>query len=515
MLYSHKKRFKSVWIVLFLPYLVFGVWARAGQDEKNHSPRSLSKNINWIETQNSSEESIGTPVQKKKPVLEWGQERAKSYFIPAMEVPAFILALNGFSRLAFPNEMQDGKRVYDTNLETFWDHLVHGPWVLDHDPFQVNQIGHPYQGGMYFGFARSTGLNYWESSGYAFAGSFLWETGGETTKPSINDQIASGIAGAFLGEPLFRMAGLLLEGQRRPGFWRELGAAAISPPTGLNRLVFGDRFASVFPSHQPAVFWQAGFEATLARNTSNISGSGEEYQNQFTADFSILYGLPGKPGYSYNRPFDYFRFDLTLANDTSDPIAVISAHGLLVGKDYERGENFRGIWGLYGSYDYISRRVFRVSTTAASLGTTFQWWLSPSTALQATALGGIGYGAGANISNQDLKDYHYGLDGQGLLSLGLILGDRLKFDAQGRSYLISGWGSNDPRGYDDIYLLSLGATLRLFGRHALALRISDSERFGHSPDSLRNQKVETVTLLYTLLGDKGFGTVDWRRPRTP
>jgi len=51
------------------------------------------------------------------------------------------------------------------------------------------------------------------------------------------------------------MASLLLEGGgEHPGFWRELGAAIISPPTGFNRLMFGDRFKAVFPSHDPAIF---------------------------------------------------------------------------------------------------------------------------------------------------------------------------------------------------------------------------------------------------------------------
>ena len=76
----------------------------------------------------------------------------------------------------------------------------------------MNQFAHPYQGSMYHGFARSAGLNYWESLLYDNAGSFLWETGGETTHPSINDQIASGIGGSFFGEALFRMASLVLEG---------------------------------------------------------------------------------------------------------------------------------------------------------------------------------------------------------------------------------------------------------------------------------------------------------------
>jgi hypothetical protein len=45
---------------------------------------------------------------------------------------------------------------------------------------------------------------------------------GETTNPSINDQIANGIGGTFFGETLFRMASLVLEGDgEKPGLWRE------------------------------------------------------------------------------------------------------------------------------------------------------------------------------------------------------------------------------------------------------------------------------------------------------
>ena len=190
-----------------------------------------------------------------KPVLSWETGASKSYFIPALEIPGFILVLNGFDRLVYGNQVEDGKKVYSTNFSTFWDHLVHGRWRYDKDAFHVNQFVHPYQGSIYHGFARSAGLNFWESLGYTFMGSFLWETAGETTHPSINDQVASGIAGSFFGEVLFRMASLLLEsGGGEPGFWRELGAAALSPPTGFNRLVFGDRFKAVFPSRDPAVF---------------------------------------------------------------------------------------------------------------------------------------------------------------------------------------------------------------------------------------------------------------------
>src|SRR5207249_11036723 len=118
--------------------------------------------------------------------------------------------------------------------------------VIDKDPFSTDQVGHPYQGSMYYGFARSSGLNYWQSMGYTVAGSLLWETVGEKTPPSLNDNIASGIGGSFVGGALFRMASLLLEGGgETPGFRRERGAAAVSPSAGVNRLVVCVRVVAV------------------------------------------------------------------------------------------------------------------------------------------------------------------------------------------------------------------------------------------------------------------------------
>ena len=94
---------------------------------------------------------------------------------------------------------------------------------------------------MYHGIARSNGQGYWPSVAYTFAASALWEIAGETTPPSRNDQIASGIAGSFFGEPLFRISRLVLDrADRGPGVWRTLGAVLASPPTGLNHMLVGD-----------------------------------------------------------------------------------------------------------------------------------------------------------------------------------------------------------------------------------------------------------------------------------
>ncbi len=339
-------------------------------------------------------------------------------------------------------------------------------------------------------------------------GSYLWEMGGETDRPSINDQIMSGVAGVFLGEPLFRLASLVLEkGGENPGFWRELHAAFISPPTGFNRLVFGDRFASVFPSHDPARFWRVDLGGSaITHSTGNVTGVAKETA---VASFSLDYGLPGKPGYSYERPFDYFRLELAANTGPTDIPEAVTSRGLLFGSDYEVGEAYRGVWGLYGSYDYISPHTFRVSTAALSIGTTAQWWLSRLMALQFSALTGVGYGAGGIVPGAT-PDYHHGGDAQGLLSLRLILGDLAMLEFTQRQYYICQFGAGTPPGNELLGRSEAGLTVRISGRHAVALKFLSATREEYVPHLHNRQTMDTITLSYTLLSDKNFGAVEWR-----
>ena len=453
----------------------------------------------------------GTP-EAPKPVLFWETGVGKSYLIPALENPVFLLLLSGYDRLAYPNDVENGKKTYSSTLSTTWDHIVTEHWVVDQDPFAINQLGHPYQGTMFHGFARSAGLNYWEALLYDNVGSYLWKMGGETDDPSINDQIATGISGSFFGEALFRMASLVLEGDgEKPGFWRELGATLLSPSTEINRLSFGDRFKPVFPSHDPATFWRLRLGVSQNTDMSDQGNSSTIKQNEASMDFSMAYGLPGKPGYTYTRPFDYFQLEFTSVSTSDNPFTDIMIRGLLLGKDYEAGNTYRGIWGIYGGYDYISPHIFRVSSTSISLGTTFQWWLSQAIALQGSVLGGVGYAAAGNVTQVGDRDYHYGVAPQGLLALRLILGDRAMFDLTGRAYYVSGMGGGDPGGTENIARLDMGFTVRVYGRHALGIQYIASIRNAQYPDRAdSNQSTGTVSIVYTLLGGDGFGTVEWR-----
>jgi len=462
-----------------------------------------------------------TPSVKHDTALNWNTGEGKSYVVPAFEVPGFLAALSVVDRITIPHD------VYDSTLRSSWEHLHEQHWVWDTDPFNMNQFAHPYQGAMMFGFARSTGVSFWRSLIYSNTGSFLWKMAGETDLPSINDQLTTGTAGALLGESLFRMSSFLLEsGGEHPGFWRELGAAAIFPPTGFNRLVFGGRFKAVFPSHDPAIFMRLrwGVSTDVFKTNNLLLNRGSSYtdrqQSEAVLDFTFTYGLPGKTGYTYDRPFDYFSFEF--AGQTSahghNFVQDIMVRGLLYGTDYEIGENYRGIWGLYGSYDYIAPPIFRVSSTALSIGTTAQWWLSRHVAMQGSALAGVGFGAAGTTPPQpdSLRDYHYGATPQGLLALRFIFGHRTMLDFTARDYYVSGTGSDDRTGSEQIFRGNVGLTFRVFKYQAVGLEYVESHRrgrYGHFPD--RNQSEGTFSLVYTLLGGSRFGAVDWRKNPDP
>src|SRR6185503_15961720 len=140
----------------------------------------------------------------------------KSFVLPIVEIVGMDAGVNRVGRMIFEPE------TFDVTPATI-RHNLRGPWVVDDDPFEINQFGHPYQGAMYHSIARSNGLGYFPSMLYTFAGSAMWEIAGETTPPSFNDQVASGVAASFLGESLFRLSRLALDrSDGQPGVWRKL-----------------------------------------------------------------------------------------------------------------------------------------------------------------------------------------------------------------------------------------------------------------------------------------------------
>ena len=436
-------------------------------------------------------------LPQQEPAFAQDDHGHKSYILPVVEIVAMDAALNLAGRHVFdPATFEVTSASIRRNLR--------GPWVVDDDPFQINQFGHPYQGAMYHGIARSNGLGYWPSVVYTFAGSALWEIAGETTPPSFNDQIASGVAGSFLGEPLFRISRLLLErADNGPGGWRRLASVLASPPTGINDALVGDPAGSRTPDAVPFSDIRAQFGVTAI--PSNRSRSGYSLAlDQPRLALSMDYGYPGNPSYRHERPFDYFKMESSVS---AEGLEHLSTRGLIVGADYGAGR-LDGIWGLYGTYDYFAPDDFRFSSTSFSFGTTLQASISESFVVQSSGLAGGGYVAAHSNEQTDGRDDHYGVAPQALLNLRLIAGRRAALDLTAREYFVSALGGFGTGQRDLIFVGDASLAIRLYRRHALGLTY---QRAGRSSDYLvlpdQTRSASTLGVFYTFLGSGGFGVV--------
>jgi hypothetical protein len=419
----------------------------------------------------------------------------KSYILPVVEIVAMDAAVNVGGRL-----LLDSANFAVTPASIRRN--LRSPWVIDDDPFELNQLGHPYQGAMYHGIARSNGLGYWPSMAYVFASSALWEIAGETTPPSRNDQIASGIGGSFLGEPLFRIGRLLLErADHRPGVWRTLGSVLASPPTGLNYILLGDPAGALAPDAVPFSDIRVQFGAT-AMSTDRSPSLTSLAPMQPRLALSMDYGYPGNASYRHDRPFDYFRIESSVS---SEGLEQLSTRGLIAGADYGTGP-LAGIWGLYGTYDYFAPDDFRLSSTAFSLGTTLQASLSESLVAQSSWLLGAGYVTAHSLDGTD--GHHYGLAPQALANLRVIAGRRAALDVTAREYFISAVGGFGTGQRDRIFVRDASLALRVYRRHALGLTYQLAHRRSDYPEGRDQRRTRsTVGLFYTFLGSGGFGAV--------
>lgn len=464
-------------------------------------------------------QSATTPLPAPNPAQRADTSARRSNVLPVLEITGFLALLSVYDRIAYANDVQDGTPVYSATLSTTWEHLRRQTWVHDQDPFNVNQFAHPYQGATMYGLARSSGHRFWSSLIHANVGSFIWKMAGETDPPSINDMITTGQAGSLLGEVLYRMSDLVLRDERRSKARRlhELLAAGVSPPAAVNRRVFGERFRSQLSDTTPATSWQLRLGATADALSRDYSAPVSLLRRDATAEFWMSYGLPGLPGYDYARPLDYFDFQMSFLSSGGNPIENVMVRGLLVGRKTAEVARSRGIWGLYGSYDYISPYLFRVSSTALSLGTTRQYWVTPNLAMQGSMLGGVGYGAAGSTTvipstptNAAIRDYHFGVTPQALATIRFIAGDRVMFDLGAREYYVSGLGSDDIRGSETIFRGNVGFNVRIVSGHALGARFVSSTRdarYGKLPSKKLSEG--TITFSYSYLGGNHFGAVKW------
>lgn len=379
-----------------------------------------------------------------------------------------------------------------------------GPWTFDPNDFATNQFGHPYHGHLAFSAWRAAGHEFWESIPFPIVMSTLWELFAETEPPSINDAITTPVGGIFLGEVLFRLSSLVLDGGgMHPSATRYWAAGLVSPTTGLTRALTGNRYRTRLEEPIPA--------AVEVRVGGSFSGSAYTAGDRWTTgglvstSVNVTHGLPAGD-WKLRKPFDHFDFTASVVA-SDEPWLVLQVRGLLHGDDYGVGAS-RGFWGLWGIYDMTTLEPFRVSVSAVGFGTTGQWAASNGVAVQGTALIAGGFGAaGAREASELTPDYHYGLGGLGLLEAKIIAADRGVVRVAARQYHVGGWVSPESKGDEVVSYQTFGATLRVIGRHAVGLEVTRARRWAGFPDRPDTfNSFSQAVAYYAIVSDKTMGS---------
>ncbi|MGH7582483.1 MAG: DUF3943 domain-containing protein [Gemmatimonadales bacterium] len=278
-----------------------------------------------------------------------------------------------------------------------WKHNLDRGFDWDTDDFVVNMLLHPYGGSQYFQAARSNGLSYWASAPLVFLGSTEWEYFGETTRPSINDLVNTGMGGIALGEMFYRVAATIRSNEASGGerFLRELAALPFDPVGSVNRLFRGEwsRQGPDPSEHNPGTMvLRLGAGAGVVRAPSSLQEALKDATSSTIGFADFKYGDAFID--PMRKPFDAFSMRILLAPGHGD-LTQLTGTGRITGAELGRGENFRNQIEFNQRFEYFNNGAFRFGGQTLELGLASRLniagnvWLRTEIAGDGIALAGI------------------------------------------------------------------------------------------------------------------------------
>jgi len=246
----------------------------------------------------------------------------------------------------------------------FWWRNVRGVWEWDPNSFDINQLGHPGQGSMYYNGWRTNGYGFWGSQLATLGGSFFWECCGERNLPSNNDLLTTWIGGATLGEVSRRLSDMWLDNTAtgRERFWREAGSFAVNPVRGFDRIFRGHAWQQgpnpidARPTWAQGVLGTGGVLLGSQRKTDNGTRGGAKLAARFQyGDWDAVVG----------KPFDHFEIEAEFTSVPQAYIYLIRSRGSLFGK-YLNADSSR-ILTSFLRYDYVRSRAFELGQQTITL----------------------------------------------------------------------------------------------------------------------------------------------------
>lgn len=243
-------------------------------------------------------------------------------------------------------------------FQSIWSNLQEG-WNYDGDNFLTNLFSHPYGGNLFFNSGRSNGYNFWESSAFALAGSYIWETFMETNQPAINDWVNTGMNGAAFGEVLYRLSTLVTDNTARGSHrvWTEIAGGIINPVRLFTRLVTGEA-SRVFdnPSWRKPEMLNISLNAgtrVLFEEDKVHNPDSKELQGIF--ELAINYGDPHK--LEHATPFSHFYYNLAIASSYPS-LTSMNVVGSLFAFELSDNEKTKHSLEATLNYNYINNPGF-------------------------------------------------------------------------------------------------------------------------------------------------------------
>ncbi|HOX50766.1 MAG TPA: DUF3943 domain-containing protein [Fibrobacteria bacterium] len=292
--------------------------------------------------------------------------------------PAYVLPLvqivgaNAFIG-AFNNHVR--RQPYaDIDGGTIWRNLSH-EWVWDDNNFEVNQIGHPVQGGMYYSFARANGHGYLAGLAYTTLGSLQWEYFMETEPPAFNDLVTTRMGGTMLGEASWRLA-LALSGEstgESVGWLRRLGAGLVNPVFGADRLLNGSPSRTRQGGSSRLMGLHITNSRVLGKGWTSSKGNADRPSSQVPLASTSLRLVHGDP-FEAKKPMDHFSMILG-ASILRDPVANVSVRGQLWKLDIFDADHSRHILELTQNYDFLNSSIYRISANSLGVEWMSDWKL--------------------------------------------------------------------------------------------------------------------------------------------
>jgi hypothetical protein len=282
--------------------------------------------------------------------LCWDCDRRRQPFVSFLE-----MQLGMWPQWSVNKFVREGG-IGDVN-PAFWWRNVRGVWEWDPNSFDINQLGHPGQGSMYYNGWRTNGYGFWGSQLATLGGSFFWECCGERNLPSNNDLLTTWIGGATLGEVGRRLSDLWLDNSLRGGqrFRHEAAAFAVNPVRGFDRIFRGHawRVGPNPPDAKPewlqGVVGLGGVVLGSQRPTDNATLGGAKFAAR------LMYGTVDD---AVGKPFDHFELEAELTSVPDAALYMIRSRGSLFGKHF-RPDSSLLLWGAL-RYDYVRSRAFEL-----------------------------------------------------------------------------------------------------------------------------------------------------------